>query len=532
MAHCDHKIMSDNDRRKFISDELYFKSSTEMRSVFSETPQLLANTLAIADKISFKFVWQNYLPKISKQDPDQELTELVSKRISLYYQNTELLKAQARAAHELEIIKQLGNAEYFLIVNDYVSWALANNIPRGYGRGSAAGAIVNYVLGITAIDPLAQGLIFERFINPERISLPDIDIDVSLKDRSRVMEYIINRYGEENAAVARSIGADPHASGLALANTNLKNITPLKADPADLLPRTQLALYDLEELGVLKIDIYGLRSLDIVHKCEEYISKNYDNEFRIMNLPFDDQATFKLMQKGDTFACFQLESAGVRKILRKIKPTTFSDITAIASFLYRAAPFESGIVAQYIARKLGKEKFKLLFPELKPYLAETYGLIIYQEQLMQIAHTIGGFSMSKADILRKAMGKKKADIIAKLREEFVTGAVAKGHNKKASENIYDTCAKFAEYGFNKAHAVSYAALTYTTAYLKANYPTEYMAAVLDNTRMLTPEMEQELCRMGIRLEGYACELLRELVSANTWIKIIPQGTAIIVDYEL
>lgn len=322
-----------------------------------------------------------------------------------------------------------------------------------------------------------------------------------------------------------------HITGLAIANTNIKNITPLVKNSEDFQPTIQLSIYELDSLGILNLSIIGLRILDIIEKCEKYIRQNNNPNFCIKNIAFDDNQTYKLLQKGQTIGCFQLGSVEIRKILRDIKPDRFADISALLA-MYRPGPLDAGIVAEYIARKHGQTKYQLPFPELEPYLNETYGIILYQEQLMYIANIIGGFNMTEADKFRRAMGRKKSELIAEFKPQFLANAGQKGFAKKETELLFKECVHYAEYGFTKAHAVAYGMLSYQTAYLKAHHPTEYMAAILDITRMLTPELERELHRMDISVNGYACALLRDYTSTDTCIKIILQGNAIIVDYEL
>lgn len=583
----------------------WLKTVKEMKTVFRKNPEYLTNTLEIADKIDFHFKHKNYMPIISKY-PDKELDILINKNIGNYYKDNQLIKAKKQAAYELNIIKKLGTALYLLIVHDYVWWAKANNIPKGPGRGATAGSIINYILGITDVDPLKYNLIFERFINRERNSLPDIDIDFCDNRRKEVIEYLFNKYGQDKTAFVTTIGTigakyaiyraakvlnisdkeisiinnqlhqdeyyehsinycintnkkafkkynndvrykqlidnakkieglpltiDQYCPGIAIASIPLKNITPINGNLAKEAGQTQFTCYDLESLGVLKLDILGLRILTIIEQCEKYIRQNPYEFFDLEITPFNDKKTLELFKKGQTIGCFQLDSIAIRTLLKDIKPENMEDITAVLA-LFRPGPLEAGIVDQYIAHKQGRKKYKIPFPELKPYLDETYGIIIYQEQLMQIANTIGGFSMAKADKLRRTMGKGKTKEVAEFKNEFLQGAIQRGFNKRKAGKLFEQCYKYAPYCFSKAHAVSYALIAYRTAYLKANFPVEYMAAIIEVIRYLSPEIQQECKRMGIALNGCCVDLLENFTAVDTCMTIKPQGKTIYIEYEL
>jgi DNA polymerase-3 subunit alpha len=547
------KILTDEKRLKFLSDQMFYKNREQMQATFPDNPEACDVTLSIADKINFHFDKRSYLPKFEVPEGEDEvsyLTKLVWQEIEKKYGIPLSDAVRQRTEYELGVITKTGFAGYFLIVSDFIRWAKNQGIAVGPGRGSAAGSIVSYALDITTLDPLRYNLLFERFLNPERISMPDIDIDFCIRRRGEVIEYVRQKYGKDNVAqiitfgtmaargvvrdvgrvmniplpevdkLAKMIPASPdmtiekalkenpelralyennprikdhldrarklegfsrnsgtHAAGVVISQVPLMEIVPLQLVEGSII--TQFTMTELEELGLLKMDFLGLRNLTMMQDCVTLIEKNHKIKLDLEKIPLDDQKTFDVYRQGDTAGIFQCESKGMRAMIKKIKPTCFEDIIAILA-LYRPGPLNSGMVDQFIERKHGRLKVTYEFPQLEPYLKDTYGLILYQEQVMQIASVIGGFSMSQADVLRKAMGKKKADIMAKMKEEFIKGALQLKFDKKKSEEIYDTCAKFAEYGFNKSHSAAYAIISYRTAWLKANYPMEFMAALLSS----------------------------------------------------
>jgi DNA polymerase-3 subunit alpha len=569
------KILGDTDRLKFLSDQMYLKSAEEMLSVFPAGETYLQNTLAIAEKVNYEFDFsKTYLPNFDVPEGetvDSYLEKLTWQGIVNYYGENYAPAIKQRAEYELTVIKKMGFSAYFLIVSDFINWAKNNSIAVGPGRGSAAGSIVSYALKITELDPLKYNLLFERFLNPERISMPDIDIDFCIRRRNEVIDYVRNKYGHDNVSqiitfgtmaargvvrdvgrvmniplpevdkVAKMIPAAPdmtieraltenpelralyegnssvkehidrsiqlegysrntgmHAAGVVISGLPLMEIVPLKLSEGAIV--TQYVMTELEELGLLKMDFLGLRNLTMINDCLELIKRNRGTEVKLNAIPLDDYKAFEIFKRGDTIGVFQCESRGMRGMIKRIQPNTFEDIIAILA-LYRPGPLNSGMVDQFIERKHGRVKVTYDFAELEP-IKGTYGIILYQEQVMQIASVIGGFSMSQADALRKAMGKKKKDIMAKMREDFVHGAIKKGHQKKAAEKIYDACAEFAEYGFNKSHSAAYAVISYQTAWLKANYPLEFFAALLSSVAGNTDKIIEyiaECNRIGIEV---------------------------------
>lgn len=572
------KILSDADRLKFTSDQLYFKSAEEMLRLFPENPEFLEKTLEIADKINFQFDTDaRYLPKFDVPAGHSEeswLEELTWRGIKKRYGDNFSPEVKARVEMELAVIKPMGFSAYFLIVQDFINWAKNNGIPVGPGRGSAAGSIVAYSLNITTLDPLRYNLLFERFLNKERVSMPDIDVDFCIRRRGEVIDYVRNKYGDENVAqiitfgtmaargvvrdvgrvmdiplvevdkIAKMIPATPgitleqtfaenpefkalyennreikelldralklegfarntgtHAAGIVISGVPLMEIVPLSLNNKDNSIVTQYTMTEIERLGLLKMDFLGLRNLTMIDDCLKLIKKNIGITINIEEIDLHDVKTFNVFRQAETMGIFQCESAGMRAMIKKIQPSCFEDIIAILA-LYRPGPLNSGMVDQFIERKHGRVAITYDFADLEPYLKDTYGIILYQEQVMQIASVIGGFTMSQADELRRAMGKKQIDVMNAMRLDFVEGAVAKGHAKKASENIYDLCAKFAEYGFNKSHSAAYAVITYQTAWLKANYPLEFFAALLSSvagneTKVM--EYINECSRLGIEV---------------------------------
>lgn len=572
------KKLSDEKRMKMSTDEFYFKSPDEMKALFHDTPEAISNTVDIANRCNFEFDFNTiHLPKYeppSDTNPSDYLGDRVrhgleerlramgadEKTRDIYY---------ARKRAELEVINKMGYAAYFLIVWDIIDYARRHGIPVGPGRGSAAGSLVAYALKITNIDPIRYGLIFERFLNPDRVSMPDIDIDFCKEGREEMIAYVAEKYknvsqiitfGSMNArAVIRDVGrvmdipygevdkiakmipekigitleeaiaekkeldgliskdrqvaelfkiaatleglgrhASTHAAGVVISPKPITEYLPLYKNTRSGDITTQLQMSDVEELGMLKMDFLGLRTLTVIKKTEDEIRKQAPN-FSVEDLPVDDEPTYKLLGEGKTSGVFQLESSGLKDIIRSLKPRVFEDIIALVA-LYRPGPLGSGMVTDFIARKHGRIPTNNIIPELDLVLNETHGVILYQEQVMKIASVVGGFSLGEADLLRRAMGKKKPEAMAKLREKFTTGAKKKGINEVKAKKIFDNMEYFAGYGFNKSHSAAYGLISYWTAYLKAHYPTEYMASVLssemgDTDKIMTYIFE---CReMGI-----------------------------------
>lgn len=537
--------------------EYYLKSAKEMYQLFNDVPQALQNTLEIAEKCHVIIDTNSSILPVfevpSGHDEYSYLEELTWAGLDKRYPEiTQEIKD--RTNYELGIIKTMGFSSYFLIVWDYTNFARENGIAVGPGRGSAAGSLVSYALRITDIDPLKYSLLFERFLNPERISMPDVDSDFCIERREEVINYVVDKYGFDQVAqimtvgtlgakavvrdVNRAMGMPPqegdriakmipdgvgiklkdalkdgmdlkkecevnpqvnelveyslrleglarqtgiHAAGVVISRDPLDTVVPLLC-PEDGLPITQYTKDEVEEIGLLKMDFLGLRNLTMISKALTILKQSRNLELDIDAIPYDNQDTFDLLSGGQTVGVFQLESTGMQKLVRALVPNVFEEIIALVA-LYRPGPLGSGMVDEFVERKHGRKP--ITYPDtlkelLEPILKDTYGLIIYQEQIMQIAQTIAGYTLGQADILRKAMGKKKVDVMAKQRIMFVDGAKAKGINPKLAEELFDIMEEFAKYGFNKSHSAAYAFISYQTAYLKANYPVEYMAALISS----------------------------------------------------
>ncbi len=546
------KTLNDTNRMKFSSDEFYFKSPDEMFEVFKDVPEALENTVKIADRCRLEIDFTKmYLPKFDVPegfDENSYLKFLCEEALPKRYSNiTDEIKS--RLEHEIKIINQMGFSAYFLIVYDFIKYARENKITVGPGRGSGAGSIVAYLLKITDIDPLKYDLIFERFLNPSRISMPDLDIDFADTGREKVIDYVRNKYGEKNVAqiitfgsmqarlavrdvgraldiplgevdkvaklipagytiyeaaneidelkailkndeklrnliavsqkiegIKRHIGV--HAAGLLISKGDMTNYVPFTKS-AKKVVTTQYEGESLVSLGLLKMDFLGLKNLSIVDEALELIKKHRNIDLDIDNLPLENENAYKLLQDGKAIGVFQMESSGMRDLLKKIKPENIEDIIALIA-LYRPGPMGSGMLDDFAKRKNGKSKITYDHPLLEPILKETYGVILYQEQVMKMAVVLAGFSAAQADNLRKAMGKKIPEIIEKEKSTFVAGATNNGVKKEIAEKIFDNILKFAGYGFNKSHSTAYGVISYRTAYLKANYPVEYMTALLNS----------------------------------------------------
>ena len=544
---------NDPNRWRFSTQENYMKTPAEMIEAFADMPEALASTLEVADQCDLKLsLGATLLPPFDVPDgmkPDQYLRQLVLNGLDWRF-GKPAPAAKERAEQELSVISQTGYASYFLIVWDFYNFARQNGIVVGPGRGSAAGSLVSYCLGITNLDPLQHGLIFERFLNIDRVSMPDIDCDFSVEGREKVIRYVSEKYGADRVAqiitfttmaskaairdvgrvlevplrdtdrlaklvpvwqgrsktledtikevsefreayesseeakhlidVARTLegvsrNVSTHAAGVVIAPEPLVRYTPLQYGPGREAVITQYDMKAVGDIGLLKIDFLGLQNLDIIATCMRLIKERRGIEIDLEHLTFDDAKTYELIANGDTHGVFQLEGPGMRRMVMDMRPQSFEDVAA-AIALFRPGPMVN--IPAFIARKQGREPIEYMHERLEPILRETYGVMIYQEQVMMAARELAGFTMSEADILRAAMGKKDKAKMAKLRTKFIDGTVERGIPKATAEALFDGIAKFAEYGFNRAHSAAYGVISYQTAYLKANYPLEYMTALL------------------------------------------------------
>jgi len=582
------RVLSDPRRTHDYSEQQYLRSAEEMSQLFSDVPSALQNTVEIAKRCNVTLEFgNNVLPEFPIPDAvsTDEYLRLQSdaglhERLGTGGIATEILPLSdyhKRLEIELDVIQRMGYAGYFLIVSDFTRWARENDVPVGPGRGSGAGSLVAYVLGITDIDPLRYDLLFERFLNPERVSMPDFDIDFCMAGRDRVIEYVAKRYGREKVsqiitygtmaakAVVRDVGrvlghsygfvdriakmvpfeigmtlkkalgqekdfqalydeeeevrslidmalqlegiarnAGKHAGGVVIAPSKLTDFTPLYCEAGGANIVTQLDKDDVEAIGLVKFDFLGLRTLTIIDGTVKSINRRRKKEkaelLELNQIPLDDDASYQLLQDQQTTAVFQLESSGIKDILGRLKPDKFDDVVAMVA-LYRPGPLQSGMVDDFIDRKHGAA-IEYPHPDLEPILNQTYGVILYQEQVMQIAQVLAGYTLGGADLLRRAMGKKKASEMAKQRSIFVEGSTERGVDEAKANYIFDLMEKFAGYGFNKSHSVAYALLAYQTAWLKAHYPAEFMASVLsadmDNTDKVVNLIDE--CRtMGLEV---------------------------------
>ena len=569
-------VLADKRRPRDFTPEQYFKSQEEMCALFADIPEALENAVEIARRCSLVVqLGKNYLPQFPTPEGMTLDDFLVAEakaglevRLAELYPDTEVREQQRqryeeRLKFETDTIIQMGFPGYFLIVADFINWAKNNGVPVGPGRGSGAGSLVAYSLRITDLDPLEYALLFERFLNPERVSMPDFDIDFCQDNRYRVIEYVRERYGKEavsqiatfgtmaSKAVVRDVGrvldlpyglcdrlsklipiegakpvslakayemepqigemmkdgndgeaiqtlwglAEPlegltrgvgmHAGGVLIAPGKLTDFCPLYiADGEDATPVSQFDKDDVEAVGLVKFDFLGLRNLTIIDLAVQYVERLTGQKPDLAALPFTDPAAYKILKDANTTAIFQVESDGMKKLLKKLGPDRFEDIIAVLA-LYRPGPLGSGMVDDFILRKKGQQEIDYFHPDLKACLEPTYGVIVYQEQVMQISQIIGGYTLGGADMLRRAMGKKKADEMAKHRATIAEGAKQKGYDPALAEQLFDLMTKFAEYGFNKSHTAAYAVVTYHTAWLKAHHCAAFMAATmsadLDNT---------------------------------------------------
>ncbi|SMC21921.1 DNA polymerase-3 subunit alpha [Andreprevotia lacus DSM 23236] len=569
-------VVSDKRRLRQFTEEQYFTTPDEMAALFHDLPQALENSVHIAERCNLSVtLGKNYLPDFPTPDGmtlDDYLVHLAKEGLETRLQqlypdeakrNAERPRYLDRLKFETDTIIQMGFPGYFLIVADFIVWAKHNGCPVGPGRGSGAGSLVAYSLGITDIDPTAYALLFERFLNPERVSMPDFDIDFCQDNRWRVIEYVREKYGAEAVsqiatfgtmaakAVVRDVGrvldlpymfcdgvsklipAAPgkqyslddavemvpelaerleredelkelwelakklegmtrnigmHAGGVLIAPGQITDFCPVyQASGVDASPVSMLDKDDVEQIGLVKFDFLGLRNLTIIELALQYIEQQTGKKLDLMSLGFEDQAAYQVFRDANTTAVFQVESDGMKRLLEKLQPDRFEDIIAVLA-LYRPGPLGSGMVDSFINRKKGIEQPDYFHPDLEACLEPTYGVIVYQEQVMQISQIIGGYTLGGADMLRRAMGKKKPEEMAEHRGKIAEGAKEKGYDPALAEMLFDLMAKFAEYGFNKSHTAAYAVVSYHTAWLKAHYPAAFMAATmsseLDNTDQL------------------------------------------------
>ena len=577
------KTLNDPNREKVFSEEQYFKSPEEMTSLFKDCISLVDNTNEISKKCNVSLKTKGYFlpeyPVPKNHDFDSFLVELSNQRLKKYIKDFDVDKQtdyQSRLNYELDQIKNMGFSSYFLIVYDFVEWSKTNDVPVGPGRGSGAGSLVAFALGITTLDPIEHGLLFERFLNPERLSMPDFDIDFCMEKRDLVIDYVSNKYGsdavsqiatfgtmaaravvrdvaralgkpyalgdriskmipfapgmtldkaqEEQPIFAQSIKNDDevreivnlsyklegiarnvgkHAGGVVIAPGSISDFCPVYVDQQSESVMTQYDKDDVEKIGLVKFDFLGLRTLTVIDRAIKSINENKSDseKFDISKISLDDEEVFKLLSSGKTMAIFQLESSGMRDLIKRLKPTKFEEITALLA-LYRPGPLNSGMHDEFVDRKHGDSPVTYPHKLLEPVLEETYGVIVYQEQVMEAARVLAGFSLGQADILRRAMGKKKKEEMEEQREIFVKGCKQNNIESNKAEHIFDLINQFAEYGFNKSHSAAYALISYQTAFLKTYYPEHFMAAVLSSELGNTDKIYaliNECSRMNIKV---------------------------------
>jgi len=570
------KTLEEENRLRFSGQEFYLKSAAEMATLFPGDREALIRTREIAERCQVEFDFnQMHLPVFEVPDGydlDSYLQKLCYTGLARRFPGEIPAEVRQRVDYELSVIRQMGFSGYFLIVQDFINWSRSRGILVGPGRGSAAGSLVAYALGITNINPLKYGLLFERFLNPDRITMPDIDIDFCFERRGEVIDYVVEKYGADHVAqiitfgtmmaraairdvgrvlnlplsevdriaklvpeelgvtidkaletspelkqlydedpevrnlldLARAIEGMPrhastHAAGVVISKDPLTCYVPLQRTGDSVV--TQFPKETVEEIGLLKMDFLGLRTLTVIGDTLKIVEETQNIQLDLDKLPLDDRATYDLLGTGESSGIFQLESTGMRHILRSMKPQRFEDLIALVA-LYRPGPIGSGMVDDFISRKNGQTEVKYLHPVLEPILNETYGVILYQEQVMQISCDLAGFTMAQADSLRRAMGKKKPEVIAGLRETFISGAKERQVDPKVAGQIFDLMEHFAGYGFNKSHSAAYALIAYQTAYLKTHYPVAFMAALLTSFRGNSDKVSyyiQECRRLGIEI---------------------------------
>jgi DNA polymerase-3 subunit alpha len=580
----DSNVLSDPNRPKRYTAEQHLRSPDEMQSLFQDIPEALSNSVEIAKRCNVHLqLGKSYLPDFPvpagmtaesylAQQSEEGLTHRLKKTGVSSDQHDAYLQ---RLQHELGVINQMGFPGYFLIVADFIQWSRDNDIPVGPGRGSGAGSLVAYVLGITDLDPLEHELLFERFLNPERVSMPDFDIDFCMDGRDQVIDYVAKKYGRQSVsqiitfgtmaakAVVRDVGrvlgysyghidkiaklipfeigmtldkalevedllrdryeqeddtkllidlakklegvarnAGKHAGGVVISPSKLTDFTAVYCEPDSQQLVSQFDKDDVEAVGLVKFDFLGLRTLTIIKWALQNINATQQTPISIEGIPMDDSKTFALLKECQTLAVFQLESRGMRDLIKRLQPDCFEEIVALVA-LFRPGPLQSGMVDDFIDRKHGRAKVEYPHPDLEAILKPTYGVILYQEQVMQIAQVLAGYTLGGADILRRAMGKKKAEEMAEQRAIFTKGAIEREVSAKTASSIFDLMEKFAGYGFNRSHSAAYALIAYQTAWLKAHYPAEFMAAVLssdmDNTEKVV-NMVNECKSLHLKME--------------------------------
>jgi DNA polymerase-3 subunit alpha len=577
------KTLNDPNREKIFSQEQFFKSSDDMAKLFKGFDSLIENTNEISKKCNVSIHTKQYfLPEYPVPDEhnfDSFLVDLSKKRLQEFINDFDDEKNKIytdRLDYELNQIKTMGFSSYFLIVYDFIQWSKDNDVPVGPGRGSGAGSLVAFALGITTLDPIYHGLLFERFLNPERVSMPDFDIDFCMEKRDKVIEYVSNKYGSNSVSqiatfgtmaaravvrdVARALGKpyavgdriskmipfapgmtldkakedqpifaqaaknDPevkevvdlayklegiarnvgkHAGGVVIAPGSISDFCPVYNDRQSSSVMTQYDKDDVEKIGLVKFDFLGLRTLTVIDRAVKSInaSKKIEKPLNLDNISLDDPKVFELLSSGKTMAIFQLESTGMRALIKSLKPSKFEEITALLA-LYRPGPLNSGMHTTFVERKHGKSLVEYPHILLEPVLSETYGVIVYQEQVMEAARVLAGYSMGQADILRRVMGKKKIEEMEEQREIFVKGCEEKSISAQKANEIFELIEQFAEYGFNKSHSAAYAVISYQTAYLKTYYPEHFMSAVLSTELGNTDKIHaliQECKRMNIKV---------------------------------
>ena len=577
------KTLNDPNREKIFSEQQYFKSPTEMHQLFNESSVFIDNTNEISKKCNVSLKTKGYFlpeyPVPEEHNFDSYLSDLSHKRLNVYLQNFSINDKEeyiSRLDYELNQIKNMGFSSYFLIVYDFIQWSKNNDVPVGPGRGSGAGSLVAFALGITSLDPISHGLLFERFLNPERLSMPDFDVDFCMEKRDLVIDYVSKKYGSDAVSqiatfgtmaaravvrdVARAMGkpyalgdriskmipfapgmtldkakneqpifaqsikndsevreivnlsyklegiarnVGKHAGGVVIAPGSISDFCPVYVDRQSESVMTQYDKDDVEKIGLVKFDFLGLRTLTVIDRAIKSINHDKrDSELLdIDSIPLNDEKVFQLLSSGKTMAVFQLESSGMRDLIKRLKPTKFEEITALLA-LYRPGPLNSGMHDEFVDRKHGISPVTYPHELLEQVLEETYGVIVYQEQVMEAARVLAGFSLGQADILRRAMGKKKKEEMEEQREIFVQGCTKNNIKENNAEQIFDLINQFAEYGFNKSHSAAYALISYQTAFLKTYYPEHFMASVLSSELGNTDKIYaliQECNRMGIKV---------------------------------
>jgi DNA polymerase-3 subunit alpha len=587
--------LNDPNRMRFQTDEFYFKSPQEMKDLFAQNPEAITNSSEIAGRCNLELDFkQVHLPKYEVPEgvsKEEFLRQLCDQGLKERFPNPNPVITE-RLEQELKTIKDMGFTSYFLIVWDFIKYAKDQGIPVGPGRGSSAGSLVSYLLGITDINPVKYGLLFERFLNPDRLGLPDIDIDFCYERRPEVIDYVTKKYGQENVAqiitfgtmqaravvrdvgrvmgisyadvdrIAKMIPPDPgitlkdalksepelerlykndpqitrlmntalileglnrhasiHAAGVVIADKPLDNYMPLFKTQDEQIT-TGYSMLVLEKIGLLKMDFLGLRTLTVIDQAIKIIRKTQGKSIDIKNIPLDDPNTYKLLSLAQTIGIFQVESSGMRDLLKKLQPDKFEDLIALLA-LYRPGPIGSGMLDDFIQRKHNRVPIKYDHKKLEPILMETYGIMVYQEQIIQIVSSLAGFTLSQADLLRRAISKKNPEVLERQRRNFVLGCLKNNISEGVANKIFDFIDHFSGYGFNKSHSAAYAVISYRTAYLKANCPVEFMSALLtserDNTDKIV-EYVNEANRMGLKI------LPPDINESDALFKVVDKNT--------